>query len=104
MLDFNANDGVFRTIDEHIAKVQAFKKAYPEFRVTVINATADVDIECRHAVVWATMGGGGMSKERLLNRENVAQLHFQFNTNRQAWLCSKIVGIWGYGGREMFPD
>ncbi|KAK3641005.1 hypothetical protein LTR56_008393 [Elasticomyces elasticus] len=64
MRDFNADDGVFITIDEHIAKVQAFKKAYPEFRVSVINVTAHVDIECRHAIVWATMGGGGMSTER----------------------------------------
>ncbi|KAK3642789.1 hypothetical protein LTR56_010613 [Elasticomyces elasticus] len=70
MLDFNADDGIFCTIDEHIAKVEAFKKAYPDFKVTVINATADIDIECRHAVVWATMGGGGVSKERTKAEHN----------------------------------
>ncbi|KAK5689846.1 hypothetical protein LTR97_012606 [Elasticomyces elasticus] len=40
MRDYNADDGVFRTIDEHIAKIQAFKKAYPEFRVTMLISNA----------------------------------------------------------------
>ncbi|KAK5680683.1 hypothetical protein LTS10_007616 [Elasticomyces elasticus] len=66
MLDCSDHDGPLPssgTIDEHILNSQAFTRAYPEFTVKVINATADVDVDCKHAVVWVTIGGSNVSQE-----------------------------------------
>ncbi|KAK5708496.1 hypothetical protein LTR17_020627 [Elasticomyces elasticus] len=105
MLDCSDHDGPLPssgTIDEHILNSQAFTRAYPEFTVKVINATADVDVDCKHAVVWVTIGGSNVSQERVLNRESVAQLYFRYTAlvcqeNHEPLLRDRATLVDSYG-------
>jgi len=100
MLDTNAHEGPLpfaKSLDEHIRNVIAFKKAYPEFIVSIISVTADVILKRKHAIVWVTTGGSGIADERVFSRESVCRMSFRYDAKNGVWLWYKASGMRGHG-------
>ncbi|KAK3629129.1 hypothetical protein LTR56_018250 [Elasticomyces elasticus] len=96
MLDSTAHCGplpMSHSREEHIAGSQAMREADPNLTVKPFNATAEVDHDSKHAIVWATIGGSGISEKCIFTRESVVKMFFCYDVERAVWLWEKCLWV-----------
>ena len=83
--------------EAHITSYLAHQEAHPDFEIATDNATASVDKDCLHAVVWVTEKGVNSERDIGYNRESVSRMHFKRRPEDGAWVWYKHMGVRGGG-------